>query len=49
MLTGVRGLCTKKKSTQSKVVKAKLQTGFSFAGNVLTNKLRGAVSLFWKT
>ena len=43
VLTGVHGLCTKKKSTQSKGVKAKLQTGFLFAGDVLTNKLRGAV------
>ena len=49
MLTGLNGLCTKKKSTQTKGVKATMQTGLLFAGNVLANKLRGAVSSFWKT
>ena len=49
VLTGVNGLCTKKKSAQTKEVKATMQTGFLFAGNVLANKLRGAVSSFWKT
>ena len=48
MLTGVHGLCTQKKSTQRKGEKAELQNGFLFTGNVLTNKLRGAVSSFWK-
>ena len=49
VLTGVNGLCMKKKSTQTKGVKATMQTGFLFAGNVLANKLQGAVSSFCKT
>ena len=49
VLTGVHGLCTKKKSIQGKRVQAKLESGFLFAGDVITNKLRHAVSSFWET